>query len=162
MLSFEQKGEKEMIFNVENIPSYTIAYIRKVGPYGVNNIETMERLKNWAREQNLFNDETIIFGIVQDNPEITSPEKCRYDTCVVIPSEYVINDNYISRGNIAGGKYAVLKIEHTAEAVQNSWANIFQELSKQNYQFDETRPIIERYAVRMVNSHYCEICVPVY
>ena len=54
------------------------------------------------------------------------------------------------------------KINHTAEAVQKAWIDIFLELSRQGYQFDETRPIIERYIVHMVNNHHCEICVPIY
>ncbi|WP_429084210.1 hypothetical protein [Brassicibacter mesophilus] len=40
--------------------------------------------------------------------------------------------------------------------------DIFPELSRQGYQFDKERPIIERYIVEIVNNHCCEICVPVY
>ncbi|MGE5398446.1 MAG: GyrI-like domain-containing protein, partial [Chitinophagales bacterium] len=53
---------------IENMPSYRIAYIRKVGPYGINNVQTMEELKKWARINHLFNDESIILGIARDNP----------------------------------------------------------------------------------------------
>lgn len=121
----------------------------------------MEQLKNWARSNNLFNDESIILGIAQDNPSITKPENCRYDVCFVISNDYSVDDNYINKGNIDGGKYAVFKINHTEEAVKKAWVEIFPELLKHCYQFDEKRPIIERYKTKIVKNHYCEICVPV-
>lgn len=147
---------------IENMPAYRIAYIRQIGPYGINNVQTMEELKKWAEFNHLFNDESIILGIAQDNPETTKPENCCYDTCIVISGNYSVTDGYIREGNIIGGKYAVFKIKHTAEAVQKAWIDIFPELSRQGYQFDEARPIIERYTVQMVNNHYCEMCVPLY
>jgi len=146
----------------EKMPAYRIAYIRNIGPYGMNNVLTMEELKEWAKFNHLFNDESIILGIARDNPEASKPEDCRYDTCIVVSNDYSITDGYIKDGNIVGGEYAVFKISHTAEAVQQAWIDIFPELLRQGYQFDETRPIIERYIVAMVNDHYCEICVPIY
>jgi DNA gyrase inhibitor len=150
-----------MNIKVEIIPSYPIAYIRRVGPYGTENVQTMESLKSWAKSKNLFTDETIILGIALDNPETTKPENCRYDTCIVISDNYCINDEYVRQGKIAEGKYAVFQIDHTAEAVRQAWLEIFADLLKKDYQLDETRPIIERYIVKMVRNHYCEICVPI-
>lgn len=84
---------------IENMPAYRIAYIRRIGPYGKNNVETMEELKRWAKNNDLLNDESIIIGIVQDNPETTKPENCRYDTCVVVSNDYSVTggmDRYFS------------------------------------------------------------------
>lgn len=150
-----------MNMKIDTIPPYRVAYIRHIGPYGTGNVQTMEKLKSWARSNNLFHDNSIILGIAHDNPEITKPENCRYDTCLVVSNDYYINEEDINHGSIIGGNYAVFKISHTTEAVQKAWIEIFPELSKQGYQFDETRPILERYIVEMVNNHFCEICVPV-
>jgi len=49
-----------MNFKIEKIPSYRIAYIRRIGPYGNDNVQIMEKLKNWAKSNNLFNDKTIL------------------------------------------------------------------------------------------------------
>jgi len=151
-----------MNIKIEKIPSCRIAYIRQVGSYGTGNVQTMEKLKHWAKSNNLFNDKSIIFGIAHDNPETTKPENCRYDTCIVVSNDYYVNEGYVNQGNIIGGNYAVFKISHTVEAVKKAWIEIFPELLKQGYQFDETRPILERYIVEMVNNQYCEICVPIY
>jgi len=147
---------------IENMPEYRIAYIRHLGPYGINNVQTMEELKRWAKFNNLLNDGSIILGIAQDNPETTKSEDCRYDTCLVVSNDYSVRGDYVMEGNIIGGKCAVFKIHHTAEAVQKAWSDIFPDLLRRGYQVDESRPIMERYITHMVNNHHCEICVPIY
>lgn len=150
-----------MNIKIEMIPSYKIAYIRKTGPYGLENVQVMEQLKSWAREKDLFNESTIILGIAQDNPQITEPKDCRYDTCLVVSNELKVDNKQINFGKTIGGKYCVFKISHTVDAMQKAWMEMFSELSKRKYEFDDTRPIIERYAMEMINKHYCEICVPI-
>lgn len=150
-----------MDISIEMIPSYKIAYIRRTGPYGSENVQIMEQLKSWAREKNLFNENSIILGIAQDNPQFTEPKDCRYDTCLVVSDEFKVDDKYINFGKTISGKYCVFKISHTVDAMQKAWMKIFSELSKRNYEFDDRRPILERYAMHMINKHYCEICVPI-
>ncbi|EDU38636.1 AraC family transcriptional regulator [Clostridium sporogenes] len=150
-----------MDINIEMIPSYKIAYIRRTGPYGSENVQIMEQLKNWAREKNLFNENSIILGIAQDNPKFTESKDCRYDTCLVVSDEFKVDNKYINFGKTMRGEYCVFKISHTVDAMQKAWMEIFSELSKRNYEFDDRRPILERYAMQMINKHYCEICVPI-
>ena len=156
-----KEGKSYIDINIEVIPSYKIAYIRKTGPYGSDNVQIMEQLKNWAKEKNLFNESSIILGIVQDNPQLTEPEDCRYDTCLVISDEIEVNNKYINFGKTIGGKYCVFKISHTIDAMQKAWMEIFPELLKRNYELDNRRPLFERYAIQVINKHYCEICVPI-
>lgn len=146
---------------VEEMKQLRIAYIRNVGPYGAENYNTMQKIKTWAKAKNLFNDDLCILGIAEDNPENTKPEYCRYDACSLIADDYDFSDDSVSEGKLPGGKYAVFKIEHTAEEVQKAWSSIFSELIKLGYALDQTRPIIERYQMTMVKSGYCEICVPI-
>ena len=146
---------------IEMIPSYKIAYIRRTGPYGLGNVKVMEELKGWAREKGLFNEKSIILGIAQDNPEFTEPKNCRYDTCLVVSDEFEVDNKHINFGKTIDGKYCVFKISHTADAIQKAWIEIFGELLKRNYEYDNRRHIIERYSAEMINKHYCEICVPI-
>ncbi|APM39590.1 AraC family transcriptional regulator [Clostridium kluyveri] len=147
--------------NIEIIPSYKVAYIRRTGSYGSENVQMMKQLESWAREENLLNESSIILGIVQDNPQFTESKDCRYDTCLVVSGEFKVDNKYINFGKTIGGKYCVFKISHTVDAMQKAWMEIFPELLKRNYEFDNRRPIIERYAMQMINKHYCEICVPI-
>jgi len=150
-----------MDINIEMISSYKIAYIRRTGTYGSENVQIMEQLKSWARENDLLNETSIILGIAQDNPQLIEPKNCRYDTCLVVSDEFKANNKYINFGKTMGGKYCVFKISHTADAMQKAWMKIFSELSKRGYEFDDRRPSLERYKMEMVSEHYCEICVPI-
>lgn len=150
-----------MNIQIEKIPSYRIAYIRRIGAYGEDNVKTMEKLKVWAKSNNLLNGKSIILGIAQDNPNITKPENCRYDTCFVVDESYLNHDNDVRFTHISGGNYAVFKIEHTKKAIQLVWNNIFTELEKHHYKLDLTKPILERYIKEMVDNNLCEICAPI-
>ncbi|PRX16176.1 DNA gyrase inhibitor GyrI [Orenia metallireducens] len=148
-----------MNIRIENIGECKIAYLRQIGPYGPNNIKTMEKLKDWAQAQNLFNDDAIILGIAHDNPETTSPENCRYDAAIVIYKDYQVDDT-VNVTEISGGLYATLKAKHTPKEIQNAWEQIFVELQATEYELDN-RATFERYTGAMIGNGYCEICVPV-
>ncbi len=145
---------------IEYIPPTDIAYFRHTGPYGQGNKETMELLKAWAKDALLLNDESVILGIAQDNPEATAPQNCRYDACLVVPDGFSARDERICLGKLAGGRYAVFSVAHTADAIQEAWSGIFPELHRRGCAVDMEKPVIERYAVKMVSNHKCEICVP--
>ncbi len=150
-----------MNMSIETIPPCSIAYIRQIGAYGENNIQTMEQLKSWAKANNLMDSKTVIFGIAHDDPQTTPPENCRYDVCILLADERFREGGSIQYGKIAGGKYAVFAVKHTAEAVAQAWMEIFPALSKRSCMIDTTKPILERYAAEKVEKHFCEICVPI-
>ncbi|MCL2840502.1 MAG: GyrI-like domain-containing protein [Defluviitaleaceae bacterium] len=148
-----------MDFTSEHIPTLPVLYMRRIGAYGVENHKLMESLKTWARQKGLF-ENSVIYGIAQDNPTNTPHEQCRYDVCLVVERDCVANGE-VQHGEIPSGKYVVFTIPHTAEAVQAFWASIFQKLMAQNLQYDESKPILERYKHRLVEAGQCEFCVPI-
>jgi DNA gyrase inhibitor len=148
-----------MNIKIETLPKYRFAYVRKIGPYGSDNLQTMQKLKKWAATKNLISKTSIILGIPHDNPETTLPENCRYDAGIVISDDYQIDD-FVNESELFGGKYAVFKVKHTAEDIQKAWSKLFSELPNKGYELDE-RLIFERYMGEMVNDNYCEICVPI-
>ncbi|MGD7008886.1 AraC family transcriptional regulator [Metabacillus sp. 84] len=147
-----------MKFIAETLPDYRIAYMRRVGPYGSANIGVMENLKKWANEKNLL-ESSIIFAIPHDNPELTLPENCRYDACIVIPNDFQINHS-ICESELSGGKYLVFEVNHTAEDIHKAYKSILTAVQRAGYQIDH-KPIMERYTYNKVQNHYCEICVPI-
>ncbi|MEK3758635.1 GyrI-like domain-containing protein [Paenibacillus sp. FSL P4-0338] len=149
-----------MNLQLESIPATRIAYVRRTGPYGPGNVQAMEQLKEWAREQGLLQGSAVLFGIPQDNPETTPPAECRYDACISLP-ENSPAEALVPYGELPGGAYAVVTIQHTAEAVLQAWAEILPALSRSGYKLDPGRPVIERYTEVMVSRHLCELCFPV-
>lgn len=157
---YQKKCEGKKTFmksKIETLPTYRVAYLRRVGPYGSANHEVMEKLKAWAKEKKLL-DSATIFAIPQDNPETTLPENCRFDACIVVSEEFQLDDT-IMENELPGGRYLVYKVEHTTEEIQKAYKEIFSSLQSNGYQFDN-KPIMERYVGDMTSNPYCEICVP--
>ncbi len=149
-----------MKFKIESIPSSKVAYIRKIGPYGKGNLETVNALKKWAKENDLLKN-SIIFARIHDNPMITPPENCRYDACIVIDESFKIESASIKKDLIQGGEYAVLEIQHTAAAVQKAWQYIFKDIASKKIDYDQSKPILERYKDALVKENKCQLCVPI-
>ncbi|SOC15566.1 DNA gyrase inhibitor GyrI [Ureibacillus xyleni] len=147
-----------MQFKIETFPTYRIAYMRRVGEYGPANMEVMENLKKWAKENNVLESATL-FGIPQDNPVTTNPNNCRFDACIVIPNDFQLDDS-VHEGELSGGKYLVFEVRHTAEAIQNAYAEIVPSLQSNGFQM-RSNPIMEKYTGDLISNPYCEICVPI-
>ncbi|MNJ73053.1 DNA gyrase inhibitor [compost metagenome] len=69
-------------------------------------------------------------------------------------------DDSIYKGELAGGKYAVFKVKHTAEDIKKAWNEIFPALHHGGYQMDN-KPIFERYIGDMLYNEDCDICIPI-
>ncbi|WP_257391406.1 GyrI-like domain-containing protein [Cytobacillus gottheilii] len=76
-------------------------------------------------------------------------------------TEGVLLDDQVCEGGLLPGRYAIYEVEHTAEAIEIAWGMIFLELKKNGLRVDMERPAFERYSEEKVESHLCEICVPV-
>lgn len=146
---------------IEIIPTQRIFYLRRIGQYGEANRDLMTTLKDKLKEVNLFDEDTIIYGIAWSDLN-TPKEKCLYDVCVVVSIKQK-NSEGMDERILENGKYAIFKIEHTKEAVQSFWT----EFSQSDFQkktasvIDDKRPILERYNVKQVEKGYCEICLPI-
>ncbi|WP_207154181.1 AraC family transcriptional regulator [Prevotella herbatica] len=145
----------------ETMHPCSIAYIRRTGAYGIECKTVMEQLKSWAKQTNNLKDDSIILGIALDNPEVTIPESCRYDACLVVSNDFHTDDNDILTRELCGGKYCVFTVDHTTESIQQAWSTMFTDISTLGYTIDFSKPIIERYAMKMIRKHLCEICVPI-
>ena len=156
----KQFGDDNISIFEENMPVQHIAYMRRIGAYGKENQSLMETFKTWIKENNLFRDEAVILGIAWDDSQAVNPDNCRYDVCLIVAEDFYCEDVNIMNGKLSGGKYVVMRIPHTAEALQNAWSNGLGYLA-QAYTFDFSRPIIERYAKVLVDNHLCELCVPI-
>jgi len=159
IVNIDEKGIDYMSMKIDTLPKYRIAYMRQVGPYGPHNVKVMEKLKSWAKKQSLFNKNSTILSIPRDNPEVITPENCRYDAGIIISTDYQI-DNEVSEDTLLGGQYAIYRVKHTAEEIQKAWNIIFVELLNEGYQID-SRPMFERYYGEEDDFDYCDICIPI-
>jgi AraC family transcriptional regulator len=98
-------GGEFMEVRIERVEPLRVAFVRHVGPYG--EVETAwERLCMRLGKDGLLGPGTRFIGICYDDPEVTPPEKIRYDACVTVDSDFAAEDD-VGVQTIGGGEYAV-------------------------------------------------------
>jgi AraC family transcriptional regulator len=71
-------------------PATTLAYIRVIDAYSdpTRIIGAFNRLMGWYHERGGDLRRTTLYGMSQDDPEITPLEKCRFDFCLSVPANW--------------------------------------------------------------------------
>ncbi|WP_126380730.1 AraC family transcriptional regulator [Desulfovibrio ferrophilus] len=100
-----QEGKLTMEATIKELPELNVAYVRHVGPYEMCE-SAWEAVCGWAAPKGLLGPNTAIVGLCHDDPEITPPEKIRYDACLTVP-EGVQAEGSVGVKTIGGGRYAV-------------------------------------------------------
>ncbi|KYF47566.1 AraC family transcriptional regulator [Sorangium cellulosum] len=161
-----QDEEESMKVTVKTLPSYHVAYIRNVGPYGPEGgvRRTWQRLARWAAARDLWTADRICLGIAHDNPRVTDPAKCRHDAAIVIP-DGLKADGDVNVTDIAGGKYAAGVFVGEASKIGAAWDELFARwLPESGYQPDH-RACFELYRGEFHDAKNdcfrCELCLPV-
>ena len=105
----ESKLEKAALPAVEvavkRLEPLRVAYVRHIGPYQQVG-EAWSKLCTWAGPKGLLGPGLVRLGISHDDPEITPPERLRYDAALVVP-ESVTGSGEVAIQEIPGGDYAV-------------------------------------------------------
>jgi AraC family transcriptional regulator len=98
-------GGKSMKEKIEYKEPIRVAFMRHVGPY--NEVgATWDKLLPRLGKEGLLGEDVLILGICHDDPEVSPPEKIRYDACVTVDESFV-PEGEIGVQVIAGGEYAV-------------------------------------------------------
>lgn len=117
------------------------------------------------RAHELLGPRSIRLGIARDDPEVTAPEKLRYDACVVVPDDFVA-DRRVNVAELAAGRYAVGEFAGTAHDIVGAWETLYRSwLPGSGYQPDD-RPCVELYrgethVAGKPDTFRCELCVPI-
>lgn len=161
------KRRVPMKVEIRQLPSYHVAYMRYIGPYGPGVSKHWEGFRKWARAHNVLGKnaaDPIALGISHDDPSITPPDKCRYDSCAVVPADFKADSSVIIT-DIPGGKYAVHRFRGTDRNIGKAWNDIYAVwLPESGYQCGDG-PCFELYTnqhrCHPDGSWECDICIPV-
>jgi AraC family transcriptional regulator len=160
------RKEGTMNVAVKDLPRYRVAYMRHVGPYGAHGIpELWERFRAWGERRELGGPDAIKLGIAHDDPEVTPPEKCRYDACLVV-SESFEPDKWVNIGEVPAGRYAVMEFVGSPHTIREAWEGLYRSwLPGSGYQPDD-RPCVEIYrgnpdVAGRPGTFRCELAMPV-
>ena len=149
---------------IRKLPSYRVAYMRHVGPYGPKGIPQLwRRLARWRIAQEFDGAAAIVLGVVYDDPRIAASHTCRYDACVVVPRDFP-GSEHVNVTCPASGSYAVCEFNGTAADIPEAWDRTFGEwLPDSGFEPDD-KPCIELFGSSVPDpprSFSCELCLPV-
>lgn len=97
-------GEPPAVEIVEAAP-LRVLFLRHTGPYNEAG-KTWGRLMMWAGTRGLLGPGMRMLGIVHDDPEVTPPDKLRYDAAVAVMRPVEPHGDF-GVMDLAGGRYAV-------------------------------------------------------
>jgi len=115
---------------VERLRPILVAFIRHTGPYesvlepGSKLISLWETLFKWGVERGFVDNDSLLFGIPQDDPTVTPTEKQRFDVGVQVPEFRDPVDN-IGCQTIASGYYAIGRHYGSFENLAETYAHIY-------------------------------------
>ena len=160
-----RKGDV-MEVKLQTIPKTRVAYLRHVGPYGGSGIaQAWQRFAAWCEEHGLMSPRRRMYGVCQDIPDLTPPEKCRYDACVEVDASFRPEGEFGVQ-TLPGGLHACTKFTGTPDRIHAAWMALYAGwLPDSGYQADD-RPCVERYIRdpsldRRDGAFSCWLCLPV-
>jgi AraC family transcriptional regulator len=140
----KMQDAKEINVEVKDVPDFTVAYIRHIGPYkGDDQLfeRLIEKLCKWAGPRGILNfPETKLFAVYHDNPDITDEEKLRTSICISIPEDTEVTGEF-GKMLLQGGKYAVANFELSNDEYEEAWKAVYGSwLPQSGYQPDDRAP----------------------
>jgi len=109
-----------MDVRIENLQPMRVAFMRHVGPY--NQVgETWGKFCAWAGPRRLLGPNTKFLAVCHDDPEVTPPDKIRYDACIPVDASFQ-PEGEVGVQEIEGGDYAVVTHHGPYEKLSDSWA----------------------------------------
>jgi AraC family transcriptional regulator len=155
-----------MDIEMRTLPETRVAYMRHVGPYGTSGIPRLwQRFAAWCAAEGLMQPRPLMFGIAQDSPDLTAPDKCRYDACVEIDAAFQPTDE-VGVQVIPGGRCACARFVGTSSEIHDAWMRFLSGwLPDSGYQGDD-RPAVELYERDFTmnpetGAFPCLLCLPV-
>ena len=104
---------------IKTLPPQRVVFLRHTGPYdGVH--AAWSKLCGWAGPRGLLGPGARFIGISYDDPQITPPEKLRYDAAITL-SRPVQPEGEFGVTEIAGGEYATFLHKGPYETMSRSY-----------------------------------------
>ncbi|MHC4426278.1 MAG: AraC family transcriptional regulator [Planctomycetota bacterium] len=155
-------GDNHMQVTIENIKAMRVAFLRHIGPY--NQVgKAWDRLSTHLGKDGYLGSGSKFIGICYDDPEVTAPEKVRYDACITVEESFVPEDE-IAVQTIGGGEYAVTTHFGPYDKLGETYSRLFGEWLLQSSRELRSDPCLEFY----LNDPDCtdpddlitDICLP--
>ncbi len=150
---------------VQQLNSIPLAFIRNLGPYVDVDITLFDQLLAWAQASQLYTGDNLLMGIGHDAPDVTPPDKLRYDACLTVPKPFQA-EGKIGYQPLPAGTFAIVTyIGPYGPTLEQAYLEIFQQVTQLARYNIIGLPIIEIYRTTHINPEYdlnqTDICIPV-
>lgn len=113
-------GGCKMEVRIEQVQPIHVAFVRHVGPYAEVGA-AWNKLCAWAGPRGLLGPGLLVLGLCHDDPEVTPPDRIRYDACIAVGDD-VQPEGEIGIQDVAGGEYAVTVHRGPYERLADTYA----------------------------------------
>ncbi len=156
-------GGAPMEASIKKMGAMRVAFIRHAGPY--NEVgPTWGKLCAWAGRHGLFGPQTVMFGLCHDDPQVTPPDRIRYDACIVA-GDQVQAEGEVGIQTIPAGEYAVTIHRGPYSGLAQTYARLCGEWIPQHGRELRNAPAVEIYRNNPSDTPpeqlVTEVCVPV-
>ena len=132
-----------MEVRIESVEPMRVAFVRHVGPYGQVGV-AWERLCMELGKEGLLGPTTRFIGLSHDDPDVTTPEKLRYDACVTVDADFAPHDD-IGVQTIGGGEYVVTTHVGPYDKLSQTYAELLGQWLPRNGRELRSEPSLEFY-----------------
>ncbi len=108
---------------IERQPDRPVVYVRHVGPYQECK-GAWDTLMEYAAREGLIGPGAEMLGLCHDDPDVTPPEKIRYDACITTTAK-VQPVGEIGTQIIPGGEYAIQRHRGPYESLEGAYRQLF-------------------------------------
>lgn len=155
-----ETGGATMDVNIERLAPQRVAFMRHVGRYDEVGT-TWENLCTQLGAEGLLGGQTRFIGICHDDPEVTPPQKIRYDACVTV------DENFQPAGEIgvqtvAGGDYAVTTHHGPYERLNETYRQLMGEWIPRSGRALGSAPCLEIYLNDPESTESAELLTDIY
>jgi AraC family transcriptional regulator len=118
-------GAETVDVRLEHCKPIRVAFVRHVGPYHECGA-AWEKLCKFAAERGWFSPAMRRIGIGHDFPEVTEPDKIRYDACLTVDDQFQATGE-VGVQEIPGGLYAIVTHRGPYERLEETYHRLYQE-----------------------------------
>jgi AraC family transcriptional regulator len=123
-------GSKSVEVRMERMGPLRVAFMRHVGPYHEVS-GTWQKLMAWAGRKGLMRPGMTMLGMSYDDPEVTPPDKLRYDAAIVVDVG-VQPEGEGGIQEIPAGDFAVITHHGSYERFGETYALLFGRWAPEN------------------------------
>lgn len=143
---------KGLTVRLRELPEQRIAYIRVYNSYHSSHIlSSYQQLVGWysaekAARRNSVGDSGVLYGISQDNPDITPFELCRFDWCLSVPNDWQTHgESIINMRTLPACTIAYVHAQGDIHVLDLAWQFLFRVWLPQSHFQPDNLPAMEIY-----------------